>query len=192
MEFWTLFISDSSGEGCMKKRYQLLAVCVSFITSCSLGFAGNRPNTATFTLGDGYYRFSKKRHVDNIGIGFGEAGYNFTEHWGVEGLLGFFSTTSRQPENDNQNVRGTLFAFNAVYHFSAFHFLEPYILAGPGVLSMNPNGNEANTQGNVNAGIGTQIFLSPQIALRFEARDFYTITGGYTDVFLNGGVSILF
>jgi OOP family OmpA-OmpF porin len=178
----------------MNKGYCALLACFSlssvFLTSPV--FAGNEAGNGTFTLGAGYYHFAPKRNIDNTSITFGSLGYNFTKQWGIEGLLGFFTTDSNRSVDNGKEVNGTLFAMDAIYRFSPIHCFEPYVLAGPGAIGMNPNGNDANVQGNFNAGVGTQYFFSKTIALRLEARDFYTFVGGKNDYFLNGGVSFLF
>lgn len=179
----------------MNKKLRRIGMYVGFFICTFYSaamYAGNEAGKATFTLGAGYDYFSSKRHIDNAGVTFGELGYNFTCHWGIEGLLGFFTTPSRLPVDDHKEVQGTLFAINPIYHFSLTPCIEPYLSAGPGASSMNPNGNDAHTEGNINGAIGAQIFFSPIVALRIEARDFYTIVGGKNDVFLNGGVSFLF
>lgn len=176
----------------MKKWYWLVLVSLFTMTSYSVSFAGNRAGAITFALGDGYYRFDSKRHIDNTGVPYGSLGYDFTKHWGIEALLGFFTTDSRLPIDHGKEVNGRLFAVDVVYHFFPYCCLEPYVLAGPGILSMNPNGNDANTEGNINGAAGVQFFFNKDVALRLEARDVYTIVGGKNDVFLNGGVSFLF
>jgi hypothetical protein len=145
----------------------------------------------SFTVGAGEDYFASKRHIDNAGVDYGALGYYFNDHWGVEGLLGGFITDSNRPEDNNSQVRGTLFAMDAVYRFDMFHAIQPYVMAGPGVIGMNPNGDDANNEGNINAALGAQLFFSKNVALRVEARDFYTMVGGKNDVFLNAGVSFL-
>lgn len=169
-----------------------VSLCVVTLVSSTTVYAGNRAGAGTFTLGGGYYHFAPKRHVGNTGVKFGELGYDFNERWGIEGLLGFYVTDSHQEQIYGRSVNGTIFAINGVYHFCSFHNIEPYVLLGPGAISMHPNANDANTEGNINGGVGAQYFFHPSIALRVEARDFYTFVGGKNDYFLNGGVSFLF
>jgi OOP family OmpA-OmpF porin len=176
----------------MIKWYWLAGVVVFFSSIYSICYAGNQAGDATLTLGDGYYWFSSKRHIDNTGIPYGAIAYNLTDHWGIEGMVGFFTTDSRRTIDNGKEVSGTLYAIDAIYRFSPYCRFEPYVLAGPGAISMSPNGNDANTEGTVNGGVGAQYFFSEKIALRVDARDFYTIVGGKNDFFLDGGVSFLF
>jgi hypothetical protein len=73
-----------------------------------------------------------------------------------------------------------------------YQCIEPFLLAGVGATGLNPNGNSANYEGNINAGAGAQWFINDIIAFRAEARDFYTIIGGKNDVFLGAGISFYF
>lgn len=175
----------------MKNSIRLAIVSLS-IAIVTPAFAFNTAGTIPLTLGGGYDFFSSHRRIDNSGVGFAALGYNFTDHWGIEGLAGFFNTKSTYPATYDQRVKGSMFAIDGVYHFSPYHSFQPYVLAGPGVMGFNPNGTDANNEGNFNAGIGAQMFFTDRVALRAEVRDFYTFTGGRNDVFVSGGVTILF
>ena len=176
----------------MNKRF-IFTACVTFIflIICFPVLAASRANSVTFTLGGGYEYFSSKRQVENRGVSFGALGYNFTDQWGAEALLGFFRTKSTNASSYHQKVKGALFAIDGLYHFSSFPVVEPYLLAGVGVTGLNPSGNDAHNEGNINAGAGLQWFANKVVALRVEARDFYTITGGKNDVMLDAGVMFI-
>lgn len=178
----------------MNKGLYLLSVAasLSMLTFSSCAFAGNAASDATLTLGGGYDRFDTKRNIDNTGVTYASLAYNLTTEWGVEALLGSFISTSHRPEDDGRQVRGALFALDGIYRFLPRNCFEPYVVAGPGATGMSPNGYDAHVQGNVNAGVGAQYFISKSIALKVEVRDFYTFVGGKNDVFVNGGVSFLF
>ncbi|EKD71841.1 MAG: hypothetical protein ACD_46C00085G0001 [uncultured bacterium] len=174
----------------MKKIAGLfLAGCI-LLTSTNHVLAETQAKSVTFTLGGGSYYFSPKRHIDNTNVGFGALGYNFTSHWGVEALLGFFNTDSHKVEDNGKQVNGTLFVFDGAYHFNSFHSFDPYIMAGPGVIGLHPNGTDANNEGNVNVGLGVQYFVDKLIALRIEGRDLYTFVGKKNDYFVDAAVTL--
>ena len=176
----------------MRKFYlPVLAIGLITLTSYSSAYAGNRANTAMFSLGGGYDYFASKRKIKNTVIPFVEAGYNFTNHWGIKGLLGFFNTHFKKSIQDFRQINGTLFQVDGVYHFSPHNFLEPYVFAGAGAMGLNPNQNEAHNEGNINAGVGAEFFIEKSIAFRIEARDIYTMVGTKNDIFLNGGITFL-
>lgn len=177
----------------MKKMVRSVVICLSLVIlgGSSNVFAFHRAGAFTFTLGGGYAYFSPKRHIDNAGIPYGAVGYDFTDRWGLEGLMGFFNTDPKRNQNNGRQISGNLFALDVVYHFVPYRFIQPYLLAGPGVIGLNPNGSNANNEGNINAAVGADLFVNPFIAFRIEARDFYTIVGGKQDIFPNAGVTFL-
>jgi len=176
----------------IKALFALACVsCVLFASSSTL-YAESRPGALTVTLAGGADFFSKKRGLNNTGVGFLGVGYDFTKHWGIEALLGFFQPSFTHPQPGGRQINGTLFSFDGMYHFNAYQLLEPYVLAGIGVIGMNPSLHDANNETNLNGGLGVAFFIHPAIALRIEARDFYTMVGGKNDVLVDAGVTVLF
>ncbi len=178
----------------MNKMRSLVLACVSVaaIASYTSTFAATRANTASLTLGAGYEYFDSKRGIDNTSMPMVMLGYNFTQHWGFEALLGIFNTNFKSRVNDQRQVNGDLFAMDAVYHFNAYKdVIEPFVLLGVGATGLNPNQFDGHNEGNANAGVGAQFFFDKSIAFRVEARDFYTFTGGKNDVVLDAGVTFL-
>lgn len=165
--------------------------CFLLLVTSQTALAFNHAGDVSLTVGGGYDYFSSKRRVENTGIPFGIVGYNFTDSWGMEALLGLFNTTSTYPTTNNEDVTGSMFAADVVYHFSPYQFVQPYLLAGPGFMGLNPNGNDATYEGNINAAAGVQLFFHDKMAFRLEARDLYTWVGGKNDVFLSAGLTFL-
>lgn len=182
----------------MKKRTILLLACFSLSPvviyaddCCHHNPIGNNENSVTFTLGGGKIFFAPKRRIDNTGIGFGAIGYNFTSHWGIEALVGFFNTSFTGDFSSDQSLNGTLVLVDALYHFCPYRFVVPYAMAGVGVTGISPNRTDANNEGNINAGVGLQAFANNVVTFRIEARDIYTIVGGKNDVMLDAGLTFL-
>ncbi len=177
----------------MKKIQSFALVCVGLISiASSSSFAVNRPGALTVTLAGGYEYFASKRLIQNTGLGILMLGYDFTDHWGIEGLLGGFRNRFKSSAHDDRQINGTVFAIDGVYHFTQSSMVQPYVLAGAGVTGMNPSRENANNEGNINAAVGLQLFVHKSVAFRVEARDLYTMVGGKNDVLLSGGVSMLF
>jgi hypothetical protein len=139
--------------------------------------------------GAGYEYFAAKRALQNTGYSVFALGYNFTQHWGIEGLASFFHTNFKSFVQNPKSVSGTLVLIDGLYHFCAYHHIEPYVLAGIGMTGLSPNRNDAHNEGNINAGAGLQWFANSIVSLRVEARDLYTIVGGKNDVLLNFGIA---
>lgn len=178
----------------MNKFQSLLLFCVTTFSLFGFthSYAGNRAGAVTLTLGGGYDIFASKREIQNAGVPLGILGYNFTDKWAFEALYGAFTTDFENSVNDNREIRGSLFLLDAVYRFTPYQCFEPYVTAGVGVTGLNPNQNDANNEGNMNIGVGAQIFPHKSVAFRLDARDLYTRVGGKNDVLLDAGVSFLF
>lgn len=180
----------------MNKSSAGILACLGFFTLTSFNaiYAGNQPGAISITPGAGELFLASKRHMKNAGVPLVILGYNFSKQWGFEALIGGYTTTfnSSSPPKSFKEINGTLVALNGVYRFGEYYqIIEPYIVFGVGVIGMNPNGNNANNEGNINAGVGTQIFANPIVAFRVEARDFYTWVGGKNDAMIDAGVSFL-
>ncbi len=177
------------------KNKKIVWTMIGFIAwmSSQCGFAGNRPEAVTITPGIAYYFYAGKRNLDNASMPNISLAYNFDQHWAVEGMVGVQNTNINPPAVVTPTgVHGFLYTVDGIYRFMPHKLFEPYVIAGVGVLGLKPNQFDSEHQGNVNAGIGAQYFMDPSIALRAEARDIYTMSGGKNDYFINFGVSFLF
>ncbi|MHB1947320.1 MAG: outer membrane beta-barrel protein [Gammaproteobacteria bacterium] len=178
----------------MKLR-SILCACVSFfaLTSNSVAFVGNTPGAVTVSLSDAYYHFASKRNLSNIWMPNVALAYNFDNHWAVEAGAGLLNTYMHRPlVTSVTKTHGFLYTATGIYRIGSYCRFEPYVAAGLGMLTLRPYSTDSQYQGNINAGVGTQWFVSPQIAFRAEARDLYTIAGGKNDFMLNFGMSFLF
>lgn len=158
----------------------------------NIATAASRGHTFTFTGGVAFESFSSKRDINNRGFPIGALGYNFDCHWGAEAMLGTFHTRFFDSANyDNRMVSGTLFMLDALYHITSPTNVEPFLIAGLGIMGLDPNRFDAKNEANFNFGLGALIFADPVVALRLEVRDIYTFIGGKNDVFFAGGVTFL-
>jgi len=163
------------------------------LTGSSITLAGNRPGALTLSLGDAYYHFANKRNLNNPSLPNIAVDYNFDEHWAAELGVGIINTTTTSYHfSSNHGVHGFLYTADGLYRFKSYKRFEPYVLAGLGVIGLKPNGSETVDQGNLNAGIGTQLFATDSLAFRAEVRDLYTISGGKNDYMLNLSINFLF
>ncbi len=159
---------------------------------CQLGYASNLPGAVTITLADAYYHFDNKRDLDNSAFPNISLAYNASQHWAIEAGAGVLNTRQSE-ESGGRGVHGVLYNVDGIYRFGVFGHFEPYILGGIGLLTLVPNGTDSEHPGNVNLGLGAQLFWGPSIAMRAEFRDVYQTTGNtHNDYMLNFGVSFLF
>ncbi len=175
----------------IKNKKLQMAAGLFTLLAASHAFAGNHEGAATLTLADAYYHFASSRHLENTASPNVAIAYNFTDRWAIEGGVGAINTNQKQSAG-GRGVHGFLYSADAIYRCFKHKQFEPYVIAGVGLLALQPNGLNSTHQGNINAGIGTQIFFSKIIALRGEVRDLYTTTGaGKNDYMINFGVSFL-
>lgn len=172
------------------KKLRWLAILASLSFQTTL--AGNLPGAVTVTIADAYYHFDDKRDLDNAALPNLALAYNVSQHWAIEAAVGVM--TSRQSEEmGGKEVSGSLYAIDGIYRFMPCGHFEPYLVGGIGMLTLDPNGTDTDHPGNVNVGLGAQLFWGPTIALRAEAKDIYQTTGkSRNDYLLNFGVSFLF
>jgi hypothetical protein len=175
----------------MKKSILVVAMISGLFSLTAL--AGNRPGAFTFTVGGAYDFWAPDRNMHNTWLlPTAALAYNFDEHWGIEGGYGTFEAT-QSTIGGGGSVSGDLYTVAGLYRFNnIYHCFEPFITAGVGVYHINPNGSNAQNQGNINAGLGTEIFFGDSVALRGDVRDVYTWAGSKNDVILGFGVSFLF
>ncbi len=170
------------------KKLSLLTLVLG-IMSINTAMAWNRPGAMTLTLADAYYHFDSKRHINNSSLPNVALAYNFDERYAAELNIGVLNTNYH---NDTR-LRGVLYTLDGLYRFTPHGHFESYIIGGIGMWGLKPSINtQSQYQANVNAGIGTQFFADNMIALRLEARDLYTLSGGKNDVMVNFGVSFQF
>ena len=177
----------------MKKLSLIAAAGVSLfsIIAHADNYLGSRAHAGYVTLGGGYEYFASKRNIDNTGMGIATLGYNLTDTWGVEALVSSFRTEFKNRVNDPRSINGNLFAVDAVYHFAAYNAVEPYLVGGPGFTRLNPNRNDATSEGNFNLGVGVKTFINKAVGFGIEARDLYTFTGGKNDVLFSAGITFM-
>ncbi len=160
-----------------------------FLTG-TLVHAGNVPGAFTVTLADAYYHFASSWQLNNTSLPNFALAYNINEKWAFEAGAGVFNTKNKE---DDQHIHGWLYTADGIFRFAKYGHLEPYLIGGLGMIAINHNGTDNKHPGNLNAGIGTQLFWGKTIAMRAEFRDIYSTTGsGRNDYLFNFGVSFLF
>src|SRR5258706_14106414 len=123
----------------------ILAIFCCFTTSFC--FAGNSPGATTVNLSGAYYHFASKRDLDDTSMPNIALDYNFNEHWAIEGSIGVINTNLR---STSQGVHGFLYMIDGLYRFKPYKCVEPYVLAGIGLLGFKTNSNNDNQhQGNM-------------------------------------------
>lgn len=173
----------------MKKIIAILCFSLCFSATANAYYRG----AFTFTVAGGYEFFDKSRDLRNSGFPLIAVGYNFNPCWGIEAALTNFHPKARDDSFD-EKVNVTLFLLDGIYRFQPFSHFQPYLLAGVGITGLDPNPHhaEARNAGNINAGVGLEYIIHPNISLRAEVRDLYTIVRAKNDVLVDVGITFTF
>lgn len=131
--------------------------------------AGNRPYALTISPMAGGYLFEGSQTFKDRPFFSLSVGYNFTDRWAAEGVLGYLETvTIDQPEQD---VHAYTARIDLLYHFRPQRRLVPYLAAGLGGISYdNRSDNSSNEDFLLGYGLGLKYFVSERIALRADVR----------------------
>ncbi len=175
------------------KKIALACLSVFALSIHSYASAETRPGAVSLRLADGYIFFAHKRDFDNTSTPTIELGYEFSEKWGMK-IGATVLNTNIKGNGPDSGVHGFIYTLDGVYKFNDYGHFEPYVLAGIGVTSLKAANiiDDPTNQANVNAGIGSQFFIDPSIALNAEAKDVYTLSGGKNDVMLTAGITFYF
>jgi len=189
------------GKLLKKGKEMYLKGCVGFLLlslSSTIFAEANsvyKPGEFYIAPGVAYYHFSEKRDLQNAAMANLTAGLVVSDQLSLEVFYGQAATDDTATSAD----KGTHFytySADGVYHFkpSADAVIHPYALAG--IVITNQEDNDA-ASGNttllgVNAGVGLEYFVNPNISLFSDVRDIYTLSGGKNDLMLNAGIKFLF
>jgi OOP family OmpA-OmpF porin len=132
-----------------------------------------KPNTFNLTPLIGGYAFEGNQNLENgslYGLGFG---YSFDKHWGTEVQLNYIDT---EVDDTGQSVDGYLYRLDGLYHFMPDSKLVPYLAAGIGAITLDPDKSGSETEALINGGGGLKYFVTESIALRGDIR--YILSSG--------------
>jgi len=149
-------------------------IVTAVFLAASFGYAGAEIREGSVVLNPqiGGYVFEGNQNIGNdatYGLGLG---YNFTEHWGIEGNFNFVDTESVSPSGD---VKAYIYRLDGLYHLMPGQKLVPYAAFGAGVININGDVDDEGTEALLNYGAGIKYFLTDNIALRGDVR--HIITG---------------
>lgn len=152
-------------------------------------FAANEAGTYTIGAGLGYYDYANSWNLHNDRpTQFLVGAYNFTDVWGIRYQLSRIMTHAK---TDSKGMNGWLQTVDGVYHFATDSSLKPYATFGLGLTRTNGYTNDANFF-NYNAGVGTQYFISKNIAFDVALQDLYTVSKSANDLYFSFGMDYEF
>jgi OOP family OmpA-OmpF porin len=158
------------------KSIKLLAVSVLWVlfsSSSMKALAEIKPNTFNLTPLIGGYVFEGDQDLKSgslFGLGFG---YDIGKHWGAELQLDYIDT---EVDDTGESVDGYLYRLDGLYYFMPDSKLVPYLAAGVGAITLDPDRGDSDTNALFNGGGGLKYFVSESISLRGDIR--YILASG--------------
>jgi len=157
----------------------VIFMCVLLLFGFSAGFASAeiRPGAITISPMIGEFSFDDSMCMDEEDFpslfSWG-LGYNITKNWAVELLLGY--TEPYHPDS-NQEVDVFQWEVDFLFHMLPDSMITPYLEAGLGGLTYDPEDSSTETHALMNLGAGLKWFLSDAFALRADVRRMLAVEG---------------
>ena len=142
-----------------------LWACLMFMAQTAI--AEIRAGAFNVSPSVGGYIFEGNQHLEN-GLTYGLGlGYQIDKHWATEAAFNFVGTEFDLGGRD-VNVYG--YHIDGLYHFMPAEKLVPYIAAGFGGITFNPDNADSENDFALNYGAGLNYFFSKNVALRTDLR----------------------
>jgi OOP family OmpA-OmpF porin len=152
------------------KKYILLLTAV--LSSATVALAANREAEFSFSpVVGGGYTFDSRQHIDTAPVFGVRAGYNFTDHVGVEALFDYANSST---DIGSKNVNMFRYGGEVLYHFFPEKQFVPYLAAGFSGVDFNSTVPQSESRGIFDYGIGAKYYLSDAFALRADLRHLIT------------------
>lgn len=165
----------------MKKNLIQLAVASTLLLATQAAFAEDMYRGAWYAVpGVSYMNTDSDLEADNGRGGFLAIGKELSEHWDIQGRLGY----NRADEDTNivgasGKYKQTALGLDALYMFSRDKF-RPFLLAGIGAARNNVDYNNAgltdrsNTSWLANVGLGAQYLFNDTFGIQADVRRQYS------------------
>jgi outer membrane beta-barrel protein len=157
----------------MKKILKGLLPGLLLVSLATPGFAENRQGTTNVSPFVGGYLLDHDQREENRPMFGLRAGYNFTEHWGAEGMFGYSLTETKQTLGSPRETDLYRYGADILYHFMPTKNLVPFIaIGGGGTNFVTPStpGEESHQAGMLDYGVGLKYFVADNVALRSDVR----------------------
>ena len=183
----------------MKSMYRAALMVAAFVFLLPLS-ARSEIKAGSFEVNPfvGYNFFESGQNLKNAPIFGGRLGYNFTRYLGVEVAGEFIRTnvndTAKTDITEGQfgypmdRVDLALYHIDAVFHFIPEGRFNPFIVVGFGGAHYDPKISTGDMPA-FNVGVGAKFWLTENIALRFDLKD-YMVTEIMQETYHNIGATI--
>ena len=179
----------------MKKIIKGIVPALLLTTLATPGFAENRQGSFNLSPFVGGYVLDGDLPEEDRPIFGLRAGYNFTKNLGLEGMFGYSLTDTKERygsrETDLYRYGGDI-----LFHFMPDSDFVPFIAVGGGGINFSTDNTPRDSNhgaGLVDAGVGFKYFVSPNVALRADAREVMLLDGSENFNFeYSGGLTFQF
>ncbi|MFC1742497.1 OmpA family protein [Candidatus Riflebacteria bacterium] len=149
-----------------KAKIQILTVIFSLLLIQN-NFADNVAHTFNLCPSAGGYLFEGNQDIDDNFTAGISLGFNFSHHWGLEGLYNFVDTDYEKKTGD---VDAHVFRADLSYHFQPEDRLVPYLAMGGGAIQYQHEPYEDRADPFFDYGVGLKYFFSRTFAIRLDVR----------------------
>ncbi|MBT1071990.1 OmpA family protein [Pelotalea chapellei] len=150
----------------MKKKLTLL-LAGSLMAVATAATAANMPETFYLSPVVGGYTFEGKQHIKTAPVYGLKLGYNFTEHFGLEGAFDYAATETTRTNKDLSFYK---YGADLIYNFRPATNLVPFIAAGYGGYNFSGAGLDKKARPAFDYGLGLKYFLNDNFAIRGDVR----------------------
>jgi OOP family OmpA-OmpF porin len=162
---------------------------VCLVLTGQTSMAEIRSGAVTLSPSGGGYIFEGNQPLKNApAYGFG-LGYNFDQRWAIEGVVHFVDT---ELDYDGSNVDAYIYHLDMLYHFQPSEQWVPYVAAGLGGITFNPENGNNDDELAANYGAGLKYFFSENVAFRLDARHVISFDETYNNLLYTAGLSFSF
>lgn len=131
------------------------------------------------SLGGGHYFFDNDRNIDDENFGGIGLGYVVNENVTAEG---WWTKSDTGVDNSSTDVEAEEFRLDGLYHLGTQGKVTPFLVAGIGHMTFDPDGGEKHEETRVNFGAGIKAQLAEHFNLRADARAYHSDDSNATDL----------
>ena len=180
------------------KKIGMLITIIMLIAISTIAQADVKAGSVTITPFAGVYTFEGNEGIGDATLtkqawtGGLRAGYNFTEHIGVEGFATYVPAEVKDMQGNN-GVNIYEYGVEGLYHFMPESRFVPFLAVGMGEAHYDvPSGADNMNKFFVDAGAGVKLFITDNIALRADARWVLPTNKNYNDFMGTVGLTFAF
>ncbi len=184
----------------MKRTWTILVGAALLVAGFAIGeaAAAQKAGSTDFSLMVGGHRFEGDQNIeDDWTFGLGVA-HNYTKNLGIELTLNYTPTQTESLLNDF-DVDAWVYKADLLYNFPATDFfpnfslpyisdIVPYVAAGLGGITLDPDNGSSETDFLVNYGAGVKLFVTENVAIRGDVRHLYVFDDPDNNLLFSAGL----